>query len=245
MESIKGLISETSFYFYYQNWGRYFTQIGEYIVAEENFNKALQIAEDHEMTDSKATLLMIMGDMNLEKEDFENAVKYANMSYAFSEVNVLIYEKKEALIVLVNIAEAQKDFLSAFKFQKEFTELNDEILNIEKINNVKKVKAMLDFAEQEKIIAMKNTQIAESELEATNVKFTNRIFLFSLIAVAVILGLVGFAFIKTKKLNDIISQKHQTLELKNHQLSEALTDIEGSINYSKLIQNTLLPGANS
>ncbi|MCB9195182.1 MAG: SpoIIE family protein phosphatase [Flavobacteriales bacterium] len=245
LDGLKDLISETSYYFYYQNWGRYYVQVGEYLIAEENFNKALKVAEENEMIDSKATLLMTMGDMYLLKGDFQNAVKFANMSYAFSEVHGLIYEKKDALIVLVNIAETEKDFLAAFKYQKELTELNDEILNIEKINNVKKVKAMLDIAEQQKVIAMKDTQIAESELEATNAKFTNRIFMFSLIAIMLILGLVGYAFVKTKKLNNIISEQHQSLEIKNHQLSEALTDIEGSINYSKLIQNTLLPGENS
>lgn len=245
LESIKSHISSSSYYFYYQNWGRYYTQIGEYEVAEDNFNKALKVAEEEEMTDSKATLLMTLGEMYLLKGDFEKANKYANMSYAFSDVHDLIYEKKDALDVLVKIAENQGDFLSAYKYQKELSELDKEILNIEKINNVKKVKTLLDIAEKEKIIAAKDAELANSELERANTEFTNRIFLFSLLAIILILGLVVFAFLKTKKLNGIISEQHQSLEIKNHQLSEALTDIEGSINYSKLIQDTLLPGINS
>lgn len=245
LESIKSHISSSSYYFYYQNWGRYYTQIGEYEIAEDNFNKALKVAEEEEMTDSKATLLMTLGEMYLLNGDFEKANKYANMSYAFSDVHDLIYEKKDALDVLVKIAENQGDFLSAYKYQKELSELDKEILNIEKINNVKKVKTLLDIAEKEKIIAAKDAELANSELERANTEFTNRIFLFSLLAIILILGLVVFAFLKTKKLNGIISEQHQSLEIKNHQLSEALTDIEGSINYSKLIQDTLLPGINS
>lgn len=245
LEKLKSKISTSSFYFYYQNWGRYYKQVKEYEIAKDYFEKALKVAEEEEMTDSKATILMTMGDMYLSQGDYEKANKYANMSYAFSEVHDLIYEKKDALEVLVRIAEEQGDFLAAFKFQKELSELEKEILNIEKINNVKKVKTLLDIAEKEKIIAAKDAELANSELERAGTEFTNKIFLFSLIAVALILGLVVFAFMKTKKLNGIISEQHQSLEIKNHQLSEALNDLEGSINYSKLIQDTLLPGTNS
>ncbi|CAG5081554.1 SpoIIE family protein phosphatase [Parvicella tangerina] len=245
LEKIKEHIGTASFYFYYQNWGRYYDQIGEYEVAEQHFLKALKIAEEEEMTDSKATVLMMIGELYLSQKKYDLAIKYANMSYAFSDANDLIYEKRDALSVLVGIADEQQDFLSAFKFQKELSELEKEILNIEKINNVKNVKAKLDIAEKEKVIADKDAKLAKSELETANAKFTSRIFLFSLIAIVLILGLVAFAFIKTKKLNEIISEQHQALEIKNHQLSEALTDLEGSINYSKLIQDTLLPGSNS
>lgn len=245
LDKIKGYISDRSYYFYFQNWGRYYSQTGDYNIAIDYFEKALNVAEQHEMLDSKATILMIMGDMYRKKKDYGNALKYANMSYAFSDANELIYEKKDALLVLVAIAEEQQDFLAAFKYQKELSNLEKEILNIEKINNVKKVKTLLEIAEKEKIIAAKDAALANSELETANAEFTNRIFLFSLIAVAIILGLVVFAFLRSKKLNEIISKQHQSLEVKNHQLSEALNDIEGSINYSKLIQDTLLPAENS
>lgn len=245
LDKIKGYIGDRSYYFYFQNWGRYYSQTGEYNIAIDYFEKALNVAEQHEMLDSKATILMIMGEMYRDKKDYPNALKYANMSYAFSDAHELIYEKKDALIVLVAIAEEQQDFLAAFKYQKELSNLEKEILNIEKINNVKKVKTLLEISEKEKIIAAKDAALANSELETANAKFTNRIFLFSLIAVAIILGLVVFAFFRTKKLNEIISEQHQSLEVKNHQLSEALNDIEGSINYSKLIQDTLLPAENS
>ncbi len=245
LDAIKSEIKPASFYFYYQNWGSYFMQKKEFSIAKDNFEKALKVAEDEDMVDSKATVLMLLGELSLTQKDFENAIKYANMSYAFSDANSLIYEKKDALEVLVEIAEAQQDFLAAFKYQQELSELDKEILNIEKINNVKKVKSLLDMAEKEKIIAAKDAEIANKELEAANANFANRIILFSLSAIVVILALVVFAFIKTKRLNEIIGQQHQSLEIKNHQLSEALTDLEGSINYSKLIQDTLLPGENS
>lgn len=245
LDKLKGDISATSYYFYYQNWGRYYALANEYIISEDYFMKALDVSEEQEMVDSKATILMSLGKLYKDWSDFEKADKYANMSYAFSDAHGLIYEKKDALTVLVDVAEKQQDFLSAFKFQQELSELDQEILNIEKINNVKKVKMLLDLSEKEKIIAAKDVELANSELEATNARFANRIFMFSLAAVALILLIVVYAFVRTRKLNQIIGKQHQALEMKNHQLSEVLTDLEGSISYSKMIQDTLLPGENS
>lgn len=245
LNTLKPEFKPMQFYFFYQNWGRYYLGIKDYDVAEVNLMKALQVAEEEDMTDSKATILMTIGAMYAEQEKFAEAIKYANMSYAFSEANGLNFEKRDALIVLVDIAERQQDFLSAFKYQQELAQLDKEILNIEKINNVKKIKEMLAIAEKEKIIASKDAELSNAALENASASFRNRIFLFSLLAVGIILVLVAFAFVRTKKLNGVISEQHQSLELKNHQLSEALSDIEGSLNYSKLIQDTLMPGVNT
>lgn len=243
--TFKNKMDQHQSYYFYQNWGRYYMMIKDFEMAQENLLQALNVSELEEMTDSKATILMMLGEMYSQQGKFEEAIKYANMSYAFSDANNLNYEKRDAVIVLVGIAEKQQDFLAAFKYQQELSQLDKEILNIEKINNVKKVKSLLAIAEKEKIIADKDAELSNAELENASQTFRNRIFMFSLIAVLVILVLVGFAFYKTKKLNEIISDQHQTLETKNHQLSEALTDIDGSLNYSKLIQDTLMPGVNS
>lgn len=245
LDFLKKDISGSSLYFYHQNWGRYFVLEKEYSIAEDHFFKGLDIAQKEEMVDSEATILMMIGDLYRKMNSYENAIKYAGMSYAFSDAHDLIYEKRDALSVLVETAESQLDFLSAFKYQKELSTLDAEILNIEKINNVKKVKTLLDIAEKEKIIASKDAEIAKGELETTNARFANRIFLFSLIAVALILMIVVYVFLKTRKLNQIIGDQHKDLEIKNHQISEALNDVEGSISYSKLIQDALLPGENS
>lgn len=241
---LKEHIGESQFYYLNQNWGKYYQYIKEYEVALTYFDEALNIAEDLGMTDSKATILMLIGLNYEEMDDLANAEKFAYMSYAFSEVNNLIYEKSEALDVMLHLAEQKGDFETALKFQKELMAVNDTIFNIEKLNKVKKVKSKLELAEKEKEIASEKAISAKKELENETIASRNNLLLISLAAVGLILISLIYAFIKNKKLYSIISSQKKVVDEKNMMISEALKDIDDSLTYSKFIQDALMPSNN-
>ena len=241
VEKLKDHISESQYYYLNQNWGRYYQYVKEYEVALTYFNKALKVAEDLGMTDSKATILMYIGLNYEEMNQIENAEKYAYMSYAFSEVNNLIYEKSEALLVMQNLAEKKGDYKTALEFQKELIAVNDTIFNLEKLNRVKQVKSKLELAEKEKEIASEKAISAKKDLENKTVEARNNMLTLSLIAVGLILISLAYAFVKNKKLYGIISNQKKVVDEKNMMISEALKDIDDSLTYSKFIQNALMP----
>ncbi len=244
LEGLKEYFDESQYYYLNQNWGKYYQYIKEYDVALVYFEKALKVAENLEMTDSKATILMLIGLNYEEMNDINNAEKYAYMSYAFSEVNNLIYEKSEALEVMLHLAEKKGDYQTALNFQKELMKVSDTIFNIEKLNKVKQVKSKLDLAEKEKEIASQKAISAKKDLENETIESRNNLLMLSLVAVGVILISLSYAFIKNKKLYSIISSQKKEVEEKNMMISEALKDIDDSLTYSKFIQNALMPSNN-
>jgi serine phosphatase RsbU (regulator of sigma subunit) len=241
---LKDYLGESQFYYLNQNWGKYYQYVQEYEVALTYFDKALNIAEELGMTDSKATILMLIGLNYEEMNDLPNAEKFAYMSYAFSEVNNLIYEKSEALEVMLHLTEKKGDFETALKFQKELMAVNDTIFNIEKLNKVKQVKSKLELAEKEKEIASEKAISAKKELENETIASRNNLLLISLAAVGLILISLVYAFIKNKKLYSIISSQKKVVDEKNMMISEALKDIDDSLTYSKFIQDALMPSNN-
>lgn len=241
LDELKEYVVDSDLYYYNQNWGKYYSELGEYEIALDYYNNALNFAETYDMVDSKATMLMCIGEACKQKGEIDKAEKFSYMSYAFSDANNLIYEKSEALMLMVEIAEEKGDFQAAFKFQKELIIAEKEIFNLEKLNKVKQVKTQLDLAEKEKEIEAQKVIAAEKDLEHKTAEARNYMLLITLIAVLLILMLLSVAFIKNKKLYEIIKSQKSEVEHKNIIISEALKDIEDSLTYSKFIQNALLP----
>lgn len=241
LEGLKNNIEEDQFYYVNQNWGKYYQYIGENDVASTYLLKALEIAEKYEMVDSKATILMLIGLNYEEMNDLVNAEKYAYMSYAFSDANNLIFEKSEAIEVMIKLTEKKGEYKTALNFQKEFMEVRDSIFNIEKLNKVKQVKTKLELLEKEKEIASQKALSAKKDLENETIASRNNLLMLSLSAVILVLLSLVYAFIKNKKLYSIISSQKREVDQKNELISEALKDIDDSLTYSKFIQNALMP----
>ena len=244
LEGLKEHMGDDQFYYVNQNWGKYYQYTKEYDLALTYFQEALKIAEEFQMEDSKATILMLIGLNYEEMNDLVNAEKYAYMSYAFSSNNNLIFEKSEAIEVMIKLAEKKGDFKTALAFQKEFMQVRDSVLNIEKLNKVKQVKTKLELAEKEKEIASQKVLSAKKDLENEAISSRNNLLMLSLIAVILILLSLVYAFVKNKKLYSIITAQKKEVDEKNMMISEALKDIDDSLTYSKFIQNALMPSQN-
>jgi tetratricopeptide (TPR) repeat protein len=230
-----GEINEESTYYFYQNKGRYFLYLKEYEVAIEYYHKAEKIAKLYEKTDSEATILMLMAEAYMKLGELAKAEEIGYHSYAFSQANNLIYEKAEALDILIQIMQEKKDYLTAFNLQKELMEVENEIFNLDKLAKVKAVEAKLALTEKEKEIAQKNLDIEEAKVLSAQAEVkTQRLYW----VIVVILGLmifVVFIYWRTRTLNRLIKQQKITVELKNKEILD-------SINYAKRIQEAILPG---
>ncbi len=87
LDQLKAYIVESDLYYYNQNWGKYYSALGEYEIALDYYNNALNFAETYDMVDSKATMLMCIGEAYKQKGEVEKAEKFSYMSYAFSDAN--------------------------------------------------------------------------------------------------------------------------------------------------------------
>ncbi len=238
MENLNKEVSLKSNYFFHQNFGRYYINLKEYEVALKHLIKADEIANTEGMVDSRATILTFISETYLELNNIEKAEEAAYMSYAISQSNNLIFEKSDALITLIKVMEFKKDYLSAFKLQKEYLEVEKEIFNIEKLSKVKAVESKLALSEKEKELTQKNLVIEVQKVEQAQSDIKNqRLFLFIGVVLLAMIFVV-FIYIRTKKLNKTIQHQKMIVEVKNKEITD-------SINYALRIQQTILPSEKS
>jgi serine phosphatase RsbU (regulator of sigma subunit) len=238
MELLSGLVEQSSIYYYFQNFGKYYFQLNEFEVALEYLFKAEKIAYDENMIDSRATVLTYIADSYLQLNNIVKAEEAAYLSYAVSHANNLIFEKSDAIKSLINIMEFKKDYLSAFKLQKEYLEVEKEIFNIEKLSKVKAVENKLALIEKENEITQQSLVIEEQKVEKANSEIKSQRLYLILIIISILMVLVAYIYLRTKKLNRAINAQKMLVEEKNKEITD-------SINYAQRIQKSILPSDNT
>lgn len=229
------------FYFYYQNWGIYFMNLEDYARAIQQFELGLKVARKEKMTDSEATCLMYLSMAHQGTGQLNLADSYAEQSYHFSEENNLIYESFEALDQWIKVKEQKGDIQKAYDIQKKWIRVNNEINNLERIQKVKTIESQLELAEKENQIAESEIALQKSRLEGQREKTKNAWLIGIVGIVALLLSFTIFIYWRTRRLNVEIKKQKDIVELKSLHLEEALTNIQDSLHYSKLIQSSMLP----
>jgi serine phosphatase RsbU (regulator of sigma subunit) len=246
MEELESLSDEfypTDFLYYYQNWAHYYELIKDYKRSIQQLQLALNVAEEQKMTDSKATNLASISRVYRLNGELSKADDFAKEAYEFSQRNNLTYETQEALTEWIAAKEALGDYKSAFDLQKKWTRIDKKIHDLERIQKVKAIEGQLQIAEKEKQIAEGEIALQKSNLAGEKARTRNAWLIGIVLIVLVLLIFTALIYIRTRKLNTTISEQKQEVELKSMHLEEALTSIQDSLEYSKLIQSAILPDA--
>lgn len=228
------VISETNQFYLHQNKGTYYSEIGEYKNANIEFFKAKSIAQKNKMIDSEATIYKLIGKVHLLSKEYKLAEAYLLKSKSIAEQNNLDNELIEVCTELIILYEKQERFKDAFDILKLQNNLNNKILNIEKINRITSLEKKLALAEKEKEIQQANANTQK--------------LVYVLIGIALLLCFALYMFFKTSSLKNKISNQNLILEQQNilveHQkniVEAKQKEILDSIHYAKRIQESLLP----
>lgn len=228
-------------YFFYQNFGNYYTRIGDYDNAIINFKKAITFAEQEKLTDSKVTALTLISIPHRKKKEYDIAFKYINESIDLAKKNNLIYELNEAYDELILIYESKNDFKKAYLTKLINDSISNEIYNVEKINRINQFENQLKLAEKEKVITQQQLTIKEEQLQYSEAKSKITTLLFVVILCILLIVFVSFIFYRAKKLNQKINTQKKEIELQKIIVEEKNKEITSSIAYAKRIQNAILP----
>lgn len=244
LEELETLMDDSTpswYYHYYQNWGTYFLLIDEIDRSIQQYETALEVAEDLGMVDSKATCLMLLAGAYRTKGELQKAEELAEMSYNYSEENNLIYESYEALQEWLKVKEEQGDIRGAYEIQKKWIRVDKEINDLEKIQKASALEAQLEMVEQEKQIAEGEIALQKSNLEGQKARTRNAWLAGIILLAIVLLVYTTLIYIRTRKLNKTINEQKEEVEIKSLKLEDALGSIQDSLEYSKMIQNSMLP----
>ncbi|UKN00757.1 tetratricopeptide repeat protein [Paracrocinitomix mangrovi] len=244
VEELEPYFEPTDYLYYNQNWGLYYILIKDYDKAVDFIDKALKVAEEEKMTDSKATNLATMSKVYRLKGNYEQALTFAEDAYAFSQEHNLIYETSEALVEWIAVLEKTGNYKEAFEVQKKWIRIDNQINDLERIQKVKAIEGQLELAQKEKKIVEGEVALKESKLNNQKAQTRNAWLSGVIVLIIVLLGYTAFIYLRTRKLNTTIQQQKTEVETKSLKLEEALNSINDSLEYSKLIQSSMLPANN-
>jgi serine phosphatase RsbU (regulator of sigma subunit) len=228
-------------YFFYQNFGNYYTQIGDYNNAIINFKKAITFADQEKLTDSKVTALTLISIPHRKKKEHDIAFEYINESIELAKENNLIYELNEAYNELILIYESKNDFKKAYLTKLINDSIGDEIYNVEKINRINQFENQLKLAEKEKVITQQQLSLKEEQLHHSEAKSKITTLIFVVILCLLLIVFVTFIFYRAKKLNQKINAQKEEIEHQKVIVEVKNKEITSSISYAKRIQNAILP----
>lgn len=216
--------------------------LADYKTANERFEKSLRIQRQRNDSVGIGYALEFLGYNQLLIKDYKKSESYLMQALAIREklgddfATMLNYtalgeyynqtkqpqksneyfEKSNALARKIKYPDIQKynyenimhnyevlgDYKNAYQNLKAFNVLNDSLYNAKKLKDVEEISTKYETAEKEK-------QIAEKELA---LKIRNQ-WIFGLVALTVIIGLIGFLLYKQQILKNIKQQKDNELKL--------------------------------
>ncbi|MBL4624593.1 MAG: SpoIIE family protein phosphatase [Flavobacteriales bacterium] len=236
---LDGEVGKNSYYLI-QNWGSFYSCQSQYRKAIDYYLKAMKLADDLNMIDSRATINLIVGLAYQKVDEYNKAEHHMLTSLSIAQENNLVYETLEAYEGLKGVYEQQKNIEKAYIVFKNIIAIKDTIYNLETVNRLNDYDKKLALAEKEKIISAQEFSMKQEQLKSEAEKSKNQILLLIIFVVVLISGVAIFAFIKTKRLKDEVSIQKDEAENQREYLEEAYKNITDSIQYAKRIQQAVL-----
>lgn len=221
-------------YYYHQNYGIYYDQLGQFEKAIESFSEAFKLLDDLDKLDSEMTLLMLMSRPYAAMQDFAKAEALLLESERMAREHDFPHELNEALIEKTNLYVTEGNYVKAYEALEEQTELNQKLYDLEKVSRIGSLEKQLQLSNKERELANKN-------LELERGKVTTNWLIFIMIFVLVIAGSSLVLYFRTRALkNEILLQK-DSIEEKSLIIEDAYESITDSLAYSKRLQDAILP----
>jgi serine phosphatase RsbU (regulator of sigma subunit)/tetratricopeptide (TPR) repeat protein len=170
----------------------------------------------------------------LETGDFQEAEKNALKSLEIANNLKSEREQHDCYILLSRVYDHKKDARNAYKYYKQAIELRDTIEGMARVKSIAELG--LDY-ERKKIERQIKFKIAEEEANLRKQKQIRNIFLTGGIIMLIILVFVIRIYIKVRRANNEIAKQNKILGETNARIIE-------SIDYSKSIQQSMLPPEN-
>lgn len=227
-------VESTTWYFYFQNRGKLEMKRGYYNRAIPYLDSAARYAEEHDMTDSRSTIYMVLGECYLAMKMFVQADSALSVSEQIARENKLDHELLEALLVKVKLYEATQDYSKAFATLNEVRTLEKSLLDIDRVNRIADL-------EKRVAVAQKEREVEQQRQEASMAQARNRQLVIVVVVVLIALLLLGFLWMRTRKLKKAVDQQNEILEEKSGIIETKNKDITDSIQYARRIQESLLP----
>ncbi len=182
----------------------------------------------------------LAGEYYISKKDFKKAKQYLDKSKTLQEQYKREHVEK-TYYVLSDWYRENNDFTKAYLYLKKYTDISDSLFLIEKEKYKKTLDNFTKIFDLENVLDQNKVEIQNKNLLLQNEKTQKYLIFSGLIFVLVVAAFFLKVIVDRKKMNKVLLEKNETIELKNELLSTKNKEILDSISYAKRLQEAILP----
>ncbi|HRN73322.1 MAG TPA: tetratricopeptide repeat protein [Ginsengibacter sp.] len=189
---------------WYSNLGNTYTKMGKLDLAEKYTRMALE-----DKRKKRYVTRINLGKILLEKGNTAKAeIILKNVLKDLENTDQTIY-LSEAYFCLSELYKKKNDFRTALAYYEKYKSNEDVRLSIAKVKQLNELTIQYEAAEKERKILEQHAKIADHQLVIKD----RNLWIFGLVALALIIGLIGFLLFKQQVLKNIKQQKDNELKL--------------------------------
>jgi serine phosphatase RsbU (regulator of sigma subunit)/uncharacterized protein HemY len=230
----KSLKSEEGLASGYGTLGSVYFEMGKNKEAIENISIANELYKKNDKIYNLADSYNGLAECYLATENYSKAIEYAQRALDISldnKFNILTADSYEKL---ARAYSKTNEFNKAYNYMSLYTEAKDSSYNEINAQQINEMSAKYEFEKKEfQIKSLESEKTLSDQKLAQEKRFKLYLILFLIVVAIFSLSLIRNIRQK-KKTNQSLSDAYQQIEVKNK-------DITDSINYSKRIQNAILP----
>lgn len=228
--------------------GEAYLHDSDFVLAEKYLLQAMPILEEEKDEYAIAINCTNLGSLELHKKNYAKAFAYFDRALKLNLKREAWDNIQNNALKLSQLMETQNKSGEALKYYKMYVQYKDSVINIERNKALANAESKYNAEKKEQQLILKNLELEKSQSE---VKQRNRliyIFVAALLIFVVLLLVVYRQYRQKRKINLLLNRQFSEIKLKTSQIEEQKNiieeknkDIMDSINYSKHIQQAILP----
>lgn len=218
------------------NIGETYYEMRDYKRAVKYYNEALLILEKTGEIYGRAVALNNIGDIYTVNKDYRKALEYYVKSLSVSKESGIAELEQTTYKSISKTYALLGEYKQAYEYRDLYSNMHDSLFKKESTKQIAEMQAKYESEKYQRVneVLTKENEISELALHKS------RLSRNSLIVGCILILILGFVLLNRYHLNRKINLK---LGEQNKIIAEKNKDIIDSINYSKRIQDALLPGS--
>ena len=221
--------------------GEVYLRDSNYVEAEMYYLKTIPVFREMNDEYGLASSLASLGSIEFKKKNYRQATTYYVEAIRLNYKRNAYDNIQNNAIALGSIFEAQNKPNEALKYYKTYMQYRDSVINIERNKSIAESESKYESEKKEQELKLKKLELEKSQLQSSQRGVLVFIFAAASIVFIALLFFVFKQFKEKKKANFLLTNKNEEIEKQKSIIEEKNKDITDSINYSRHIQQAIIP----
>ena len=221
--------------------GETYLRDSNYVEAEKNYLKTIPVFREMNDDYGLASSLASLGSIEYKKKNYRQATTYYVEAIRINYKRNAYDNIQNNAIALGEIFESQNKPQEALKYYKTYMQYKDSVINIERNKSIAESESKYESEKKEQQLKLKNLELEKSQIQSSQRGVLVFVFAAASIVFIALLFFVFKQFTEKKKANFLLTNKNDEIEKQKSIIEEKNKDITDSINYSKHIQQAIIP----